>query len=104
MAEPNPTEVAPWYLRNINQALALDETSGNVYVRTGFEGNIIISGNVNIPGNIDAHISEIGTSGNLTVPWMPVSIDGNSAVTITSGNITVAQGTNPWIEIGRAHV
>jgi hypothetical protein len=42
-------------------------------------------------GNIDAHISEIGTSGNLTVSWT-VSIDGNSAVTITSGNITVAQG------------
>mgnify|MGYP003345173460 CR=1 FL=1 len=89
MAEPNPSEVSPWYLRNINQALALDEASGNVYVRTGFEGNIIISGNVNIPGNIDAHISEIGTSGNLTVPWMPVSLDGNSAVTVTSGNITV---------------
>ena len=45
MATPDPTEVAPWYLRNINQALALDEASGNVYVRTGFEGNIIITGN-----------------------------------------------------------
>ena len=90
MAFPEPTEVAPWYLRNINQALALDETSGNVYVRTGFEGNIIISGNVNIPGNIDAHISEIGTSGNLTVPWMPVSIDGNSNVTIAGGNVNAA--------------
>ena len=90
MATPDPTEVAPWYLRNINQALALDEASGNVYVRTGFEGNIIISGNVTIPGNVDAHISEIGTSGNLTVPWMPVSIDGNSNVTIAGGNINAA--------------
>lgn len=87
MAEPNPSEVAPWYLRNITQALALDETTGNVYVRTGFEGNIIISGNVNIPGNVDAHVSEIGTSGELTVPWMPVSIDGNSNVTISGGNV-----------------
>lgn len=103
MAYPEPTEVSPWYLRNITQALALDEASGNVYVRTGFEGNIIISGNVNIPGNIDAHISEIGTSGNLTVPWMPVSIDGNSAVTITSGNITVAQGTSPWVVSGNVN-
>ena len=34
MATPDPSNVAPWYLRNINQALALDETSGNVYVRT----------------------------------------------------------------------
>jgi len=84
MAEPNPSNVSPWYLRNINQALALDETSGNVYVRTGFQGNIIISGNVSIPGNIDAHISEIGTSGNLTVPYMPIG--GN--VVVTSGNVT----------------
>lgn len=100
---PNPSNVSPWYLRNINQALALDDATGNVYLRTGFEGNIIISGNVNIPGNIDAHISEIGTSGNLTVPWMPVSIDGNSAVTITSGNITVAQGTSPWVVSGNVN-
>ena len=90
MAYPEPTEVSPWYLRNITQALALDEASGNVYVRTGFTGNIVIEGNVNIPGNIDAHISEIGTSGNLTVPWMPVSIDGNSNVTIAGGNVNAA--------------
>jgi hypothetical protein len=31
MAFPEPTEVAPWYLRNINQALELDETTGNVF-------------------------------------------------------------------------
>jgi hypothetical protein len=94
MAEPNPSNVAPWYLRNINQALALDETSGNVYVRTGFTGNIVIEGNVNIPGNIDAHISEVGNSGNLTVPWMPVSIDGNSNVTIAGGNVGVSGNVN----------
>ena len=90
MATPDPANVAPWYLRNINQALELNEATGQVFVRTGFEGNIIISGNVNIPGNIDAHISEIGTSGNLTVPWMPVSIDGNSNVTISGGNVNAA--------------
>lgn len=91
MAEPNPTDVAPWYLRNINQALELNEATGQVFVRTGFEGNIIISGNVNIPGNIDAHISEIGTSGNLTVPWMPVSLDGNRNVNATvSGTVAVS--------------
>lgn len=111
MAEPDPANVAPWYLRNINQALALDEASGNVYLRTGITGDIIIEGNVNIPGNIDAHISEIGTSGNLTVPWMPVSIDGNSNVSITSGNVNanvsgnvgvtgnVNIGTMPEVEI-----
>lgn len=53
MAEPNPTQVAPWYLRNINQALALDSASGEVYVRTGLSGgDIIISGPVTIPGEI----------------------------------------------------
>jgi len=90
MAEPDPSNVAPWYLRNINQALELNEATGQVFVRTGFEGNIIISGNVTIPGNVDAHVSEIGTSGELTVPWMPVSIDGNSNVTIAGGNVNAA--------------
>jgi hypothetical protein len=90
MAIPTPTEVKPWYLRNITEALALDETSGNVYVRTGFTGDIIISGNVSIPGNVDAHISEIGTSGPLTVPYMPIA--GN--VIIDSGNVIVSGGVN----------
>ena len=90
MAEPDPSNVAPWYLRNINQALELNEATGQVFVRTGFEGNIIITGNVNIPGNVDAHVSQIGTSGELTVPWMPVSIDGNSNVTISGGNVNAA--------------
>ena len=90
MAEPEPSNVAPWYLRNINQALELNEDTGQVFVRTGFTGNIIISGNVNIPGNVDAHVSQIGTSGELTVPWMPVSIDGNSNVTISGGNVNAA--------------
>lgn len=94
MATPDPSNVAPWYLRNITQALELNEATGQVFVRTGFEGNIIITGNVSIPGNVDAHISEIGTSGNLTVPWMPVSIDGNSNVTISSGNVNAVVSGN----------
>jgi hypothetical protein len=93
MATPDPSNVAPWYLRNINQALALDEVSGNVFVRTGFQGNIIITGNVEIPGTVTVnssaedpvhvHLDEIGTSGILDVPYMPIG--GN--VVITSGNI-----------------
>lgn len=85
MPIPSPTEVKPWYLRNITEALYLDEPSGNVVVRTGFTGDIIISGNVNIPTTIDSHITEIGTSGELTVPYMPIG--GN--VVVESGNITV---------------
>jgi len=94
MAYPEPTEVSPWYLRNITQALALDEASGNVYVRTGFTGNIIIEGNVQIPGTVTVnssaedpvhvHLDEVGTSGILNVPYMPIG--GN--VVVTSGNIT----------------
>ena len=97
MATPDPSNVAPWYLRNINQALELNEATGQVFVRTGFEGNIIITGNVTIPGNVDAHISEIGTSGNLTVPYMPIA--GN--ITIDAGqSVEVTQGTDPWVVSG----
>lgn len=115
MAFPEPTEVSPWYLRNITQALALDETTGNVYVRTGFTGNIVIEGNVNIPGNIDAHISEIGTSGNLTVPYMPIAgnitIDPGQTVEVTQGtdpwivegNVVSTQGTDPWVVSGNVN-
>lgn len=92
---PDDATTRPTYLRNITQALFLDEND-NVAVRTGFTGNIIISGNVNIPGNIDAHISEIGTSGNLTVPYMPIAgnitIDTGQSVGI-SGNVNI--GTMP---------
>jgi hypothetical protein len=124
MATPDPTEVAPWYLRNINQALELNEATGQVFVRTGFEGNIIISGNVVIPGNVDCHISEIGTSGNLTVPYMPIAgnitIDAGQSVgitgnvnigtmpnvnaNITGGNVTVTQGTSPWVVSGNVGI
>jgi hypothetical protein len=101
MAEPDPSNVAPWYLRNINQALELNEATGQVFVRTGFEGNIIITGNVNIPGNVDAHISEIGTSGNLTVPYMPIA--GN--ITIDAGqSVEVTQGTSPWVVSGNINI
>ena len=92
MAVPDPTQVAPWYLRNINQALELDETTGNVFVRTGLAsgGNIIITGNVTIPGEIDTHITSIGSLANITTPYMPIG--GN--VIVTSGNITaVVSGT-----------
>lgn len=93
MPTPNIPNVTgqPWYLSSINHALYLDEASGNVVLRTGFSGDIIITGNVNIPGNVDAHISEVGTSGNLTTPWMPVSIDGNANVNaIVSGTVAVS--------------
>lgn len=84
MAYPQPTEVAPWYLRNITQALELDQASGNVFVRT----NAAVIGNVSV-GNV-----AIGSLGN-------VNISGNSLpVTVQSGNVTVFQGTTPWSVTG----
>ena len=92
MAYPEPTEVAPWYLRNITQALELNSTTGQVFVRTGLAsgGNIVITGNVTIPGEIDTHITAIGSLGNISTPYMPIG--GN--VIVSSGNITaVVSGT-----------
>lgn len=97
---PNPDDATtrPTYLRNITQALFLDEND-NVAVRTGFTGNIIISGDVNIPGTITVnssaedpvhvHLDEIGTSGILDVPYMPIS--GN--ITIDAGQSVGVSGT-----------
>lgn len=34
MAEPNPSNVAPWYLRDVCQALELDTLTGNVFMDT----------------------------------------------------------------------
>lgn len=88
MAYPQPTEVAPWYLRNITQALELDTATGNVFVRT----NAAIVGNVSV-GNV-----AIGSLGN-------VDLTGNTLpVTIDSGNVTVYQGTDPWTVTGNVYV
>ena len=110
MAVPDPTEVAPWYLRNINQALALNEATGNVYVRTDAEvqianvGNLVISnvgitslGNVDISGNTLPISGNVGILGNVTVVdgGGSITVDGNVNATITGGNVaTTITGTN----------
>ncbi len=87
MAIPDPTQVAPWYLRNINQALELDEATGNVFIRT----NAAIIGNVSV-GNV-----AIGSIGN-------IDLTGNTMpVTVESGNVTVYQGTSPWVVTGNVN-
>ena len=92
MAVPDPTEVAPWYLRNINQALELNEATGQVFVRTDAQLTI---GNV---GNVNVNDVEILALGN-------IDISGNTMpVTIDSGNVTVFQGTIPWVVTGNANV
>lgn len=84
---PDPEHVKPWYLRNITEALELDEATGNVFVRT----NAAVIGNVSI-GNV-----AIGALGNVDISQttLPVTID--------SGNVTVYQGTDPWNVTGNVN-
>jgi hypothetical protein len=89
MAIPDPTQVAPWYLRNITQALALNESTGNVYVRTDAQLTIGNVGNVNVTDVEILALGNIDISGNT----MPVS-----------GNVTVFQGTDPWTVTGNVNV
>jgi len=49
MTDPTPEGIKPWYLRNLNQALALDESTGDVYLRTGITGDVVIQGGASIP-------------------------------------------------------
>lgn len=100
MAEPNPSNVAPWYLRNITQALALDNISGNVYVRTNAEliGNVTV-GNVGIQqlGNIDISGNTMPVSGNInidTLPEVEIKNDIDNPIPI-SKDTSVNSLTNP---------
>jgi len=111
MAVPDPSQVAPWYLRNITQALALDEDTGNVYVRTDAEVNIgnvgnLVIGDVGITsiGNVDISDNTLPVSGNITVfqgtdPW---TVTGN--VGITGGNVATTIGGTNLDAFGRLRV
>lgn len=115
MAYPEPSNVAPWYLRDVCQALQLDEVSGNVFMRTGIQGNVYVTGPVTIPGTVTVdstaenpvhvHLDEVGTSGILNVPYLPIggnvvvtsmpSITGNVGVT---GNVGIIGNANVIIQ------
>jgi hypothetical protein len=91
MAVPEPTDVAPWYLRNINQALSLDEATGNVYLRT----DAVITGNVSI-GNV-----AIGDFGNIDISGttLPVTVDsGNISIT---GEVEIKNDTGNPIPVSK---
>jgi hypothetical protein len=83
MAYPEPANVSPWYLRNITQALALDETTGNVYVRT--DADISIA-NANITvGNVGiTSFGNIPINGNT----LPVTVTGGNVNAVVTGNVT----------------
>jgi hypothetical protein len=95
MAEPDPTEVAPWYLRNINQALALNETTGNVYVRTDTTIDI---------GNANITIGDVGISsfGNVDISGntLPVTVEGGNVTATLSGNLAGITGNVTIVDGG----
>lgn len=106
-------------LLNLHKAMQYN-SNGEPELRTvsAITGNIIIEGDVNIPGNIQvfstpedpvhSHITEIGTSGILEVPFMPIQgnviiTSGNLNANVSGSNVTidnttfeVTQGTDPW--------
>lgn len=123
MAEPNPSNVAPWYLRNINQALELDPITGNVFMRTGIQGNVYITGPVTVPAGItitsgNSNVSVVGNIAGITaLPPITGNVNanvtgGNSNVTVVgniagittlppiTGNVAVTQATTPWSVTG----
>ena len=103
MAEPDPNEVAPWYLRNITQALELNETTGQVFIRTDAQTNIsnanITVSNVGITsfGNIPITGNTLPVSGNITIASLPeVEIKNDTGNPIpVSKNTTENSQINP---------
>lgn len=77
MSESNKFANVDYRLKNLTNALYLDGND-DVVMRTGFAGNIVISGNVNIPGEVEANI--------------------------TNSSIEVTQGTDPWVISGNVNV
>jgi hypothetical protein len=105
-------------LLNIHKAMDYD-AAGKPVLRVDIGSDININGDVNIPGTVTVnstpedpvhnHITEVGTSGILTTPYLPVggtvelgastlSALENTTVTI-SGTPTVNIGTIPEVEI-----
>jgi hypothetical protein len=100
MSDSNKYANVDYRLKNLTNALYLTE-GDDVAVRTGITGNIVIAGNVNIPGTVTVdsspenpvhnHITEVGTSGNLSVPYLPIGGNVNANV---SGTVAVSSLPN----------
>jgi hypothetical protein len=96
MAYPEPANVSPWYLRNITQALELDTVTGQVHVRSS-----IVGGNVTIAGNVIVSNITVDALGNVDVSGNTLPVSGN--INIDAGNVTVFQGTDPWMIEGNVN-
>jgi len=74
-------------------------------------GDVVIPATVNVASSPDnpvhVHATEVGTSGILNVPWMPVAgnvrVDSGN-IWINGGQVTASQGTNPWLVSGNVNV
>lgn len=91
MTTPDPANVSPWYLRNINQALALNEATGQVYIRT----DTTITGNVTIPGTVEAHVTELGNV-DLSGNTLPATVYQGTTPWQVTGNVTITDQGYPW--------
>ena len=90
-------------LLNIHKAMQYRPDTGQPEVRVNIGSAFTISGTVNIPGTVTVlstpenpihnHIVEVGTSGLLTVPYLPIG-----------GTVTATQGTTPWVITGTVAV
>ena len=110
---PNSTDYIHTYEPNTNDlTMAMDYTDDGkpaIRVLSNIQGDIVIQGNVNIPGTITVnstpedpvhnHITEVGTSGILTTPYLPVGgtvtiQDGGGSISIDDGgNVITVDGT-----------
>ena len=119
---PNSTNYQhPWEPNLADLHTAMDYNADNepaVRVITTWDGNIVIEGDVNIPGTVTVnstpqdpvhnHITEVGTSGILDVPYMPIggTVDAHilgqvpiyteSSTTLGISGTVFAEQTGTW--------
>jgi hypothetical protein len=110
MSDSNKKPEVDSRLKNLTNALYLTEAD-DVALRTGITGDIIIEGSVTIPGEVTVnstpenpvhnHISEVGTSGIIDVPYMPVggtvSIGSDGTVSLSSSTLSALENINATV-------
>lgn len=125
---------------NLMTALQYNATTGLPELRVNLgSDSVTITGSVNVgtvvevsstPTNpVHTHVSEVGTSGILAVPYMPsgivdasghindpthplyvdfgsnaLTVDQGTSPWIVSGTVTANQGTSPWVVSGNVNV
>jgi hypothetical protein len=106
-------------LRDVHRALQYN-SAGEPVLRVDIGSDININGDVNIPGTISVdstpedpvhtHVTEVGTSGMLNVPYMPingtVSIGSDGTVSLSAATLSALENTTvtisgtPTVNIG----